>query len=218
MQQRELSSLNLVFRVLQGTRGRTGPPCPSRDKGPARRHLQMCAMAGTICGSHSLYKWIISGCKSARWSTVLVIIPPQMPKCALATSLLEKADVGRWGQWGQQVLRPSCNTNPWTKMWRFSFIYLARLRGPITKTMTSNNILEKNSFISLHGSRLITFHPAKWVYWQERQNLLGEGSSWPHHVTQNAGYACHAPSWGKHQVKKASKLRITWCKLLKTVM
>lgn len=53
----------------------------------------------------------------------------------------------------------------------------------------SDSTLAK-SLISLHGSHLIPLHPAKQVYWQERQNLVGEGSSCPHQVAYPKGSVC----------------------------
>lgn len=114
---------------------------------------------------------------------------PQMPRCDLGTWLLEKADAGRWGQ----VLRISGDMNSCTKMGEI-LISLAKLWEPITKSMTSDNTLEK-SIISLHGSYLITSHPAKQVCWQDRQNFTGKGSSYPHQVPiPKVGCALHTPS------------------------
>lgn len=217
LQQREPPGLNLVFSTLRGTRGSTGPPCPKGAEGPAQRHLQMCAMAGTTCRTRSLHKWIISGCKSAGWRTVITITPPQMPKCALATWFLEKADAA--GEDSEDNKCSGCQVI-WThapNCERFSFIYLAKLGGPITKNTTSDDTLKK-SLISLHRSHRTTSRPAKQTYWQERQNLAGERSSC-HQVTYPKGSVCSShPFLGRTSSQQGCKLWVSWCKLLKTAM
>lgn len=104
----------ILFSACWGEQGAAQGHPALKEPQLTPRHLQMCTMTGTLCRTHSLYKWIISSCKSAGAQSTA---PPQMPKCDLATWFLEKADAGRRGE----VLRISGDMNSCTKMGEILF-------------------------------------------------------------------------------------------------